>query len=385
MLDHLPLCLYHKIVAMATRPADDAHSDGDRAAVACLRATCKSLRRAHAEDDALAVRFGVTNAVESINRLEWALKNCTWAGPKASTSWDCKHSEQQHSESINSHAIFRRKPSWFNLSSLSSSSGDDSLIPTTPTTQESRAVSTSGVPVSCFRFVSAAALRGRTEVLRHLRSQYGAVYDERTAYAAVKGGHLDTLLEVRQAGCPLGDMSKLCEAAAKHGHLKVLKHLVEVEGCLWDKWTARTAIEEGHLHVVKYLLEELGCPVDEGCSNHACQGGQLHVLRWLRDVHKCPWNEGSFFAAARQGHLNILNYLHENGCPWNESACQGAARGGHLSVLKWLRSRNCPWNAWTTRAALEGGHIEVFWWCRSGGCPYEEDGGVHHQLSAIAH
>ena len=197
MLDHLPLCLYHKIVAMATRPADDAHSDGDRAAVACLRATCKSLRRAHAEDDALAVRFGVTNAVESINRLEWALNNCTWAGPKASTSWDCKHSEQQHSESINSHAIFRRKPSWFNLSSLSSSSGDDSLIPTTPTTQESRAVSTSGVPVSCFRFVSAAALRGRTEVLRHLRSQYGAVYDERTAYAAVKGGHLDTLLEAR--------------------------------------------------------------------------------------------------------------------------------------------------------------------------------------------
>ena len=325
LIDDLPDDLY-RVVAGKLEECDNA-------AQAALRATCRALRQKHPPGT-----FGVAAAVASVRRLDWAIAECTWTGPSHSS--ECAAPV--------SHAI-------------------DVGGEASPT---KRARVTTAVPVASFRFGAAAAASGNTVVLRHLRTCYGARFDERVAAAAVSGGNIGTLLELRSWGCPLGDASKLCELAAKHGHLAMLKHLIERELCAWDKWTARAAIEEGHVDVVAYLVEELGCPVDEGCAHRACHGGHLLMLRWLREKHGCAWNEGSFFCAARQGHVHIAEYLHAQGCPWNESACQGAARGGHLALLRWLRARGCPWNAWSTRAALEGGHHEVFWWCRAAGCPY---------------
>ena len=50
----------------------------------------------------------------------------------------------------------------------------------------------------------------------------------------------------------------------------------------------------------------------------AAKGGHLEVLKWAR-ANGCPWgNEKTCTFAAKGGHLAVLKWARENGCPWDE-------------------------------------------------------------------
>ena len=65
-------------------------------------------------------------------------------------------------------------------------------------------------------------------------------------------------------------------------------------------------------------------PLDESTCAAAARGGHLEVLKWLRSQDDpCPWDEETCYCAALGGHLEVLHWLRsqEDPCPWDESIC----------------------------------------------------------------
>lgn len=109
--------------------------------------------------------------------------------------------------------------------------------------------------------------------------------------------------------------------ASKHGHLDVVRHLVEAETTKFalDMTTSIcTAAYQGHLNIVRYFVEEVG-------------PGKTKYL-----------DKNPIWIAACQGHLNVVRYLVDNGVESNEAGANGwtlihsAALNGHLDVVRYL-------------------------------------------------
>ena len=92
----------------------------------------------------------------------------------------------------------------------------------------------------------------------------------------------------------------------------------------WHPDLARLAAQHGHLELVKWLVQEQGFPKNKTLIGMAARGGNLELVQWLRAA----------------------------GCPWDAGTCgKGAAAGGKLHVLQWLRTTKpkCPWD-WKVRS-----------------------------------
>ena len=90
----------------------------------------------------------------------------------------------------------------------------------------------------------------------------------------------------------------------------------------WHPDLARLAAQHGHLELVKWLVQEQGFPKNKTLIGMAARGGNLELVQWLRAA----------------------------GCPWDAGTCgKGAAAGGKLHVLQWLRANKCPWD-WKVRS-----------------------------------
>ena len=160
--------------------------------------------------------------------------------------------------------------------------------------------------------IKVAAYHGYVDVLESgvPEEKTPLLMNVRTVWFAALGGRLEVLKWLRSEGCPGHESA--CSYAAAGGHLEILKWL-KSQGCPWNEWDCAGAAAEGHFEVLKWLRSE-GCPWDEWACAHAAAGGQLETLKWLRS----------------------------EGCPWDEEVCFGAAKVGHLEVLKWLRGEGCP-------------------------------------------
>ncbi len=73
----------------------------------------------------------------------------------------------------------------------------------------------------------------------------------------------------------------------------------------------------------------------------AARGGHLEVLKWVR-VNGCDWDAYTCAWAADGGHLEVLEWARANGCDWDARTCTYAVQRGHLKVLEWARANGCP-------------------------------------------
>ena len=163
--------------------------------------------------------------------------------------------------------------------------------------------------------------------------------------------------------------------AVQHGHLPLVKHLVEELLSDEDehRWSHMyLAAGGGHLDILQYLIEEKGA--DPGFVNSrkwkttnftlipgmslvhtASYGGHLHVVRYLVEHHGCDpsCKDGKGFTplhlACQQGHMDIVSYLiTEAHCDPNCTTSDGrtclhvASSRGKLDVIKNLtENHNC--------------------------------------------
>ena len=94
-----------------------------------------------------------------------------------------------------------------------------------------------------------ARLPAVSRAMRDAVAGTGVRFKELGEYRAVKLGCLSALQRLQRGG-RLSRQELLCEAAAGSGQLDELK-LLRADGCLWDKWTCKSAARGGHLDVLR--------------------------------------------------------------------------------------------------------------------------------------
>ena len=91
---------------------------------------------------------------------------------------------------------------------------------------------------------------------------------------------------------------------------------------------AHAAARHGHLELVKWLCGEGGFAMDEGVMEQAAMSGNLDLVKWLRG-EGCPWDLKTCYWAVNKGHVEVLRWVRENGCPWNAATRDRAAAFGY--------------------------------------------------------
>jgi len=82
------------------------------------------------------------------------------------------------------------------------------------------------------------------------------------------------------------DWEKVCRDAARRGSLRLLKWLRENNRAWWNEDTCYYAADNGHLSTLKYLREN-GCPWDDVTSYCAARSKHWDCLQYAVD-NKCP-------------------------------------------------------------------------------------------------
>jgi hypothetical protein len=130
--------------------------------------------------------------------------------------------------------------------------------------------------------------------------------------------------------------------------------------------------------MLQYLHEVLRCPwIPEVCKwndkvcDAAARHGHLHCLKYLRE-QGCPAVYACTYAA-QYGHLDCLAYAHEKGCGWvGHLTCTVAASNGRFECLKYAHEHGAPWSAATTTRAAVYGQYECLRYCVVHGCSADD-------------
>jgi len=158
--------------------------------------------------------------------------------------------------------------------------------------------------------------------------------------------------------------NKAFRIACLHGHLEVLKWLVDKFGLTVmdvrcnENWAFRIACLHGHLEVAKWLVDKFRLTIEDvrSLDNYAfrlaCSHGHLEVAKWLVDIFgltiddvRCLDHE-AFRYACQYGHLNILHYLIGR---------------FQLTEDDYSAGVNSNWTSLITKACVEGNKFMVSW------------------------
>jgi hypothetical protein len=196
-----------------------------------------------------------------------------------------------------------------------------------------------------------AASSGSIDVLKWLATicKDKVVHTTAVLIAACANGQLETVQYLVSRGCKSHN-SDCCSAAAKRGHLSLIK------------WMAIT--EPFNIDMQLYL----------DCVMHrAAEGGSIEVMKWLRAEHHARLSTLLLHTAALNEQLAVVQYLKAEGCPWDTTACTAAASSYNFNAhfnarrrgktdrkcttLQWLHENGCPWDVSAVRiSAAETGH-----------------------------
>ena len=104
----------------------------------------------------------------------------------------------------------------------------------------------------------------------------------------------------------------------------------------------------GRVALAKWALAE-GCPRDNGngytMAMAAARYGHLEMVKWLCGEGGFAMTEWVMAEAAGGGNLKLVKWLRGEGCPWNWHTCNYAVTKGHVEVLRWARANGCEWHA----------------------------------------
>ena len=161
----------------------------------------------------------------------------------------------------------------------------------------------------------------------------------------------------------------MAQAAARFGHLELVRWLVKEQGFEIDEAVVDNAAGSGNVELVQWLWNDKGFEMDERLMRRAAESGNLELVKWLRGKG-CDWNEAVVNNAAGRGNLELVQWLiQEQGFEMDARLMQSAAESGNLELVKWLRGKGCEWNALPCALAARLGHLEVLQWLYTNGCP----------------
>jgi len=162
-------------------------------------------------------------------------------------------------------------------------------------------------------FCERVAETNKLELLKWAREEKKCKWDEETICVAAGQGNLEMVKYCVAKECPIN--TRACVCAAENGHLEVLKYLREEAKAPWDEYTAYLAAQQGHLHILEYLVERKCDQYSEGACACAAKNGHLDCLKYLHETAKAPWSSLAVYYAHENNHPDCVQYLLNNNCP----------------------------------------------------------------------
>ena len=120
-----------------------------------------------------------------------------------------------------------------------------------------------------------------------------------------------------------------------------MRDAVAATGLRFKELGEKKAVMRGCVSVLKRLQRGGRLSRRERLCQAAARVGHLEELTVLR-ADGWPWDRDTCSAAALGGHLEVLQWAHANGCLWDIRTCHKAAEGGYLKVILWARANGCP-------------------------------------------
>lgn len=167
-------------------------------------------------------------------------------------------------------------------------------------------------------------------------------------------GLLDLLKEYVANGCCKS--SHATREAAIGGHLETLQWLLS--NGYDNYYSMRSAIEGGHLDIVQWLYQNENYH-EQSMAWCAAKHGHLHVLKWLLEQPEVVMGSSLFIGAAYHGNVNIIEYLHEIKCDYDRYASIIATNAGHIEFVKWLVTHGYELSPDILVSAIRAKHVHI--------------------------
>lgn len=167
-----------------------------------------------------------------------------------------------------------------------------------------------GLPVSTNALTLAVTLN-RLDCLKKLVHAEMQWPDGACLYA-VQRRNLEMLTFLHENGCPFGQTSAECCAAAETDQLECLDFL-HTHGAVWDAETMYVAAEKGHLLCLQYAFVE-GCEVGQGLLGAAIVGRHWECIRFALLYGSFPLLKLTLVTLSHSTHLlpRMLFMLYRN-------------------------------------------------------------------------
>ena len=95
-------------------------------------------------------------------------------------------------------------------------------------------------------------------------------------------------------------------------------------------------------------------------ADAAARLGHLELVKWLCGEGGLAMDDMVMMEAAGSGNLELVQWMRGEGCEWDLGTCLNAVAGGHVEVLRWLRENGCAWTAHTRDGAKDLGYTDNF-------------------------
>jgi Ankyrin repeats (3 copies) len=218
-----------------------------------------------------------------------------------------------------------------------------------------------------------AALAGDLLKLKRLRTAH-SITAAVSQCAAISGNAniLQWLADV--CGKKVGHNRTVVTTACVHGQQQIVQYLLS-KSCKSDvRACCEAAARGGHLNLIKWMVttEPFSGRIHyDSMMYSAAAGGSIEVMQWLRTEHDVELDALLVQMAAKCNHLAAIQYLRDEGCPWDASACSAAAEDpsrhpmevtthSSCETLQWLHENGCPWEVKDVRLeAAQSGDISV--------------------------
>jgi hypothetical protein len=190
--------------------------------------------------------------------------------------------------------------------------------------------------------VGAAADNGHEELVRWLVEEKKFHLHADVAVRAARGKQPELLRYLHEKGCPLDRrVVRECIIRGEFELVKWLSTKVSMPNSICN-----LAATHGHLNILKWAVSKLGFCVGELTCRNAAEKGHLQMLRYLRDELECPWNGSVVEAACVRGHVDVVQYALEHNCVWDGSV--GEAFGDfydqHPAITAFMEKRGLVFN-----------------------------------------
>lgn len=170
--------------------------------------------------------------------------------------------------------------------------------------------------------------------------------------AAGASGSLAKLRWLQARRVPASAWNAALDAAAAHGHLETVQHLVQECGLQLRSATFRAAVSSGHVPTAAWLLAR-GCPVDDQALAAVPLSDGLAMLTWLLDAVHVDMPRRSFpfmtvaqvlegrgreqhSVAAQRQELAAARLLVSHGMPTGPGGVLRAASSGNMRLVRYL-------------------------------------------------